>query len=245
MQRVRKVSLAVVLAVLFVGICIGLRGRLARYGIAAWQRVRGRKTVADRVEQFGPAVRARLAPHFNAAGASYPPSKLVFAGLKKERVFEVWASDGAGPLKLVRTYAIVGVSGALGPKLKEGDCQVPEGLYRIESLNPNSMFHLSLRVNYPNEFDREQARRESRSNLGGDIMIHGGTASIGCLAMGDQAAEDLFVLAAETGIENISVVLSPVDLRKTPAPSADRPLPVWADRLYADIASRLRQLGTQ
>ena len=191
------------------------------------------------------AARARLAPYFAAAGIGYPSSKLAFVGLKKERTFEVWASDGAGPLKRVRIYPIVGASGTLGPKLREGDCQVPDGFYRIESLNPNSMFHLSLRVSYPNELDREQARRGNRTNLGGYIMIHGGTASIGCLAMGDQAVEDLFVFAAETGIENISVILGLLDLRKMPPPSLDHPLPAWADRLYAEIAGRLRLLDAR
>ena len=242
MQRVKKVSLIVPLAVLFVGLGIAMRGRLVRYGIAGWQRVKGRKTVADRVAQFGSAARARLAPYFDAAGVSYPPGKLIFVGLKRERLFEVWASGQTGLPKLILTYPIVGASGTLGPKLREGDCQVPEGLYRIESLNPNSMFHLSLRVNYPNEFDRDQARRDNRTNLGGDIMIHGGTASIGCLAMGDQAAEDLFVLAAETGIENISVILSPVDFRKPQGPQFDRSLPSWPQELYEEIQQSLARL---
>ncbi|MHC4642127.1 MAG: L,D-transpeptidase family protein, partial [Planctomycetota bacterium] len=128
------------------------------------------------------------------------------------------------------------------PKLKEGDRQVPEGLYRIESLNPNSMFHLSLRINYPNEFDREQAKHENRTNLGGDIMIHGSNVSIGCLAMGDETAEDLFILTAETGIENISVILSPVDFRKSTFPEVTYSLSEWTDVLYEQIKQELSKL---
>ena len=148
-------------------------------------------------------------------------------------------------MNLIRTYPVLAASGRLGPKLKEGDRQVPEGLYRIESLNPNSMFHLSLRVNYPNEFDRRQASRESRTNLGGDIMIHGSNASIGCLAMGDEAAEDLFILAAETGIDKITVLLSPVDFRKRAMPEVTHPLPEWTDVLYEQIKQELSKLKIQ
>jgi murein L,D-transpeptidase YafK len=95
---------------------------------------------------------------------------------------------------------------------------VPEGVYPIESLNPNSRFHVALRVGYPSPFDRRNAEREGRTQLGGDIMIHGGAASIGCLAMGDPVAEELFVLAAGVGVERVHAVLSPVDLRKRPMP---------------------------
>lgn len=83
----------------------------------------------------------------------------------------------------------------------------PEGVYVIEWLNPNSRYHLSMRVSYPNAWDRQEATRENRTQLGGDIMIHGSNASIGCLAMGDEAAEDLFILAARTGISHVDVIL--------------------------------------
>jgi murein L,D-transpeptidase YafK len=66
-------------------------------------------------------------------------------------------------------------SGGLGPKLGAGDRQGPERIYAIESLNPNSLFHLSMRLNYPNEFDQMRAKQDGRSDLGGDIMIHGST----------------------------------------------------------------------
>jgi murein L,D-transpeptidase YafK len=125
--------------------------------------------------------------------------------------------------------------------LRKGDGQVPEGIYRIESLNPNSRYHLSLRVSYPNEFDRARAKREQRTNPGGDIMIHGGAASIGCLAMGDEAAEELFVLAALTGIRNITVVLSPVDFRKRDVSSP----PAGTEALYAEIRKQLAGLPVQ
>jgi len=143
----------------------------------------------------------------------------------------------------LRDYPIRGMSGTLGPKLREGDRQVPEGLYRVESLNPNSRYHLALRVNYPNDHDRRRGREDGRTALGSDIMIHGNTCSIGCLAMGNEAAEDLFVLAAETGVENIAVILSPVDFRARDLPADTPLLPPWAGELYAAIRQELHALG--
>jgi len=200
------------------------------------------KTVSDRLAEFGDIVHARLQPRFREIGVAYPPKKLVLVGLKQERQLELWVSDGSHYFSNLKTYPILAASGTSGPKLKEGDRQVPEGLYKIESLNPNSRFHLALRVNYPNAFDKEHGRRDGRSNLGGDIMIHGGAASIGCLAMGDQAAEDLFVLAAETGIKNISVILTPLDFRVRELPSNSPPSPSWTPKLYSQIRKALAPL---
>jgi len=109
-------------------------------------------------------------------------------------------------------------------------------------LNPNSRYHLSLRIGYPNEFDRAQAAREGRTKLGGDIMIHGGAVSIGCLAMGDEAVEDLFVLAADAGIKNITVILAPVDFRAGNPLSESAKLPEWTGPLYQEITTRLAAL---
>jgi hypothetical protein len=199
-------------------------------------------TVASRLAEHGAAARARLAPRFRRAGVAYPPGAVALVGLKRERVLQVYAGSRRDALVHIADHAVLAASGGPGPKLREGDGQVPEGLYGIELLNPNSAFHLSLRVNYPNAFDRRRAAEDRRTRLGGDIMIHGNAVSIGCLAMGDEVAEDLFVLAADTGLARIAVILAPWDLRREPAPSGDPSLPGWAPRLYADIASALARL---
>lgn len=205
----------------------------------------GQKTVAQRVAQFGSAVDQRLNPSFAAQGVSYPPERLVFVGIKKDNQLEVYAAGKSQELRLIRTYPILCASGKLGPKLKEGDRQVPEGLYAIQLLNPNSLYHLSLRVNYPNDFDRAQAAKDGRTELGGDIMIHGKNVSIGCLAMGDEVAEDLFILAARTGIKNIRVILTPVDFRKETVTAAQLSQPAWVQELYATVARELTALQRQ
>jgi hypothetical protein len=173
------------------------------------------RTVEQVMAALGDAVEARLRPHFDRAGVAYPPPRLVIVAFKAENRLDLHAPDATGRLRWIRSYPILAASGGPGPKLREGDMQVPEGFYRIELLNPNSLFHLSLRVNYPNDEDLARARAEGRdpATLGGDIMIHGGAASIGCLAMGDPAAEDLFVLVQRTGLTDVELILTPRDLR--------------------------------
>jgi hypothetical protein len=202
-----------------------------------------RFSVEQRLERHGPQARARLRPYVSAAGSTYPPVKLVLLALKQERRLEVYVGDAGGHAKFLRSYPILAASGTLGPKLREGDLQVPEGVYAIELLNPNSRFHLSLRVNYPNQFDRQQAAAEGRTRLGGDIMIHGSNQSIGCIAIGDQAIEDLFVLAADVGLSKITVLISPLDFRnKDMHDSQLAQLPTWLPGLYQDLAARLKGL---
>ena len=195
-------------------------------------------TVQDRVTQYGAPVRARMEPLFKTNAIPYPAARLTLIALKEEKRLELWAGAAKGPMRLIKTYPIKAASGVAGPKLREGDRQVPEGIYAIESLNPNSRFHLSLRINYPNAFDRARAKEERRVNLGGDIMIHGNAVSIGCLAMGDEAAEELFVLAAQTGVKNITVLLCPCDLRVqnfTPPFTA----PEWTTTVYKNLKTAL------
>lgn len=201
----------------------------------------GRETIASRLAQYGPAARGRLLPFFEDAGVAYPPKRLVFAFFKSAQMLEVYAANTTGTLKFIREFRVVKSSGKMGPKLREGDRQVPEGVYGIEYLNPNSSYHLSMAISYPNEFDRERAREDGRTKLGGDIMIHGKNVSIGCLAMGDEAAEDLFVLTADTGASRISVLLSPVDFRHEELPDG-LSLPPWTGELYAQLEHELGRL---
>jgi L,D-transpeptidase catalytic domain len=236
---IRRTYLFIILLV-FALCAIAFRSHLAAPNTTG--TMTGEKTVSDRLSEFGVVVHARLQPRFREIGVDYPPKKLILVGLKQERQLEVWVSDGSHDFRFLKAYPILAASGTIGPKLREGDRQVPEGLYKIESLNPNSRFHLALRVNYPNDFDKEHGRRDGRTNLGGDIMIHGSAVSIGCLAMGDQAAEDLFVLAAETGIKNISVILTPLDFRVRDLPSNSPPSPSWTPELYSEVRKALASL---
>lgn len=201
--------------------------------------MRGQQTVEDRLREFGAAADGRWIPACAAAGVAYPPGEVALLAFKDRRRMEVYARAGdAAPWRWLRDYPILAASGGPGPKLREGDRQVPEGIYAIESLNPNSLFHVSLRLDYPNRADRERALADGRSGLGGDIMIHGSSVSVGCLAMGDQAAEDLFTLACRCGIGRVRVLMTPADPRRQallPRP-AD---PTWVADLYRELTAAI------
>lgn len=200
--------------------------------------VRGRYTQQQRLSAYGPSVAERLAPAMLAADLTYPPHSIALIAFKDARTLDLYArSAGDAPWRFIKQYPILGASGKPGPKLASGDRQVPEGRYIVESLNPNSRFHLSLRLNYPNAFDIEMADRDGRTRLGSDIMIHGGTASVGCLAMGDPAAEELFVLAAQTS-EPVLVLISPADLRVIAPNAPDNP-PSWIGELHEQLRTYL------
>lgn len=210
--------------------------------IVAWGggTVAERRTVADVVRALGPAARARLQPHFERAGVAYPPRAATFVALKAERRFELWAEDARGR-RFVREYDIQAASGRQGPKLVEGDLQVPEGVYRVLFLNPMSSYHLSMKLDYPNAFDRRQAARDRRTRLGGDIFIHGRAVSIGCIALGDPAIEELFVLAHDVGVPRLKAVIAPLDFRRQrPDAASLRPDLPWLPELYARLESELR-----
>jgi murein L,D-transpeptidase YafK len=111
---------------------------------------------------------------------------------KQERELELWARTGTGVYALLDTWPICTYSGELGPKLRQGDGQAPEGVYQVGrgQLNPFSSYHLSFDLGYPNAFDRAHRR------TGDYLMVHGSCVSIGCYAMGDDGIEEIYSLLA-------------------------------------------------
>ncbi|HLO97745.1 MAG TPA: L,D-transpeptidase family protein, partial [Fimbriimonas sp.] len=135
---------------------------------------------------------ATLKAMCKAKGITYPPKRIFLRGLKQEKLLEVWASNGPNSkLALLKKYEVLAASGTAGPKRKEGDLQVPEGVYYVDRFNPKSRFHLSLGLNYPNKSDLIHGDKE---RPGFDIFIHGSNVSIGCFAMGDPAIEEIYTL---------------------------------------------------
>lgn len=197
------------------------------------------RTVDDVLSLYGDKVRERLQPRFLFAGVDWPPQRVSLVAFKDTRLMELWALSDAG-WQHIKDYRVKAMSGHKGPKLLEGDRQVPEGEYGIELLNPNSAYHLSLKLDYPNAYDRQQAQQDGRSNLGGDIFIHGGRVSSGCVAVGDIASEELFVLAAMIGEPNVSVLITPRDYRFRPRQPVNQNAPAWVEDLHGQIANRLQ-----
>jgi len=226
------------LLLVFAGYFFLKHGRSVR--APATQRIKGKRTVCDVLRDIGPSAESRLTPAFEEANAPYPPSRVALIALKDERQLELWATDNENSTWMrVHSYTITAASGKPGPKRHEGDMQVPEGHYRIIGLNPNSSYHLSMKLDYPSAFDQQKAREENRSDLGGDIFIHGKAVSSGCIAVGDEAIEELFTLVARIGKANVKVLIAPNDLRKGP-PATESTVP-WVLDLYADLAKEMRE----
>ncbi|MDD3875675.1 MAG: murein L,D-transpeptidase [Bacteroidales bacterium] len=113
--------------------------------------------------------------------------------LKEEYELEVWIKK-INSYALFKTYKICSYSGGLGPKKREGDGKSPEGFYTVgpRQLNPNSNFHLSFNLGYPNAYDR------AHSYTGSALMVHGNCVSIGCYAMTDDYIEEIYAIAQKT-----------------------------------------------
>ena len=111
---------------------------------------------------------------------------------KQSNELEVWLQKADGTFDLFKTYPICTWSGELGPKLRQGDRQAPEGFYFVTpaAMNPQSAYHLSFNLGYPNAYDHAHGR------TGDYLMVHGNCVSIGCYAMTDKGIEELYLLAA-------------------------------------------------
>jgi murein L,D-transpeptidase YafK len=219
-------AVPLVVAALTVALVPAARSRV--WGL--YTHLRGRQSVESMLASIGPAARARL------PGLA-PGDTVTLVAFKREKRIDVLAQAGSGVPRVLKSYPILAASGGPGPKTREGDNQVPEGLYHVESLNPNSAFHLALRLDYPSGEDIAAAKAEGRNpaTLGGDIMIHGSAASVGCLALGDEAIEEVFTLAADAGLDHVRVVILPHDLRAEPA-TDPRP---WVAARYAQLRAIL------
>ncbi|WP_163835240.1 L,D-transpeptidase family protein [Spartinivicinus ruber] len=204
----------------------------------------GVRTVKDVIDHYQEDVQGRLKPYLDRAGFKELPTALTLLGIKNEKKLELWGQNLAGEWLFIRNFPVLAASGKAGPKLREGDKQVPEGVYKVVGFNPNSRFHLSMKINYPNSFDLKYAKLEGRHRPGGNIFIHGKAASIGCLAIGDRAIEELFVLSALVGKENIRVIIAPSDPRKSQL-KVNRPLPWWTNKLYQQISTEFTEFVPQ
>lgn len=148
---------------------------------------------------------------------------------KQEARLELWMQPANHQrFTLFKSYPIAALSGVLGPKLAEGDRQVPEGFYAFgeRHLHPASAYHLAINIGFPNAYDRAHQR------TGSFIMIHGGNASIGCLAMTDSAIEEIYTLcsaALKNGQPFIRVHLFPFEMttKKLAVARGARWLPFW------------------
>ena len=179
----------------------------------------------DRVAAARVNVGERLRGRFAAVGLSYPAEAVFLRAFKHENRLELWArgADGAA-FRLVHAYPVLAASGGPGPKRCEGDAQVPEGFYTVAVFNPRSRYHLSLGLDYPNASDLQ--RTTNPAAPGSEIYIHGKALSLGCLAMGDPAIEEIFLAASDSRVRPVGVHVFPARMdangwREVLAPAAE------------------------
>lgn len=148
---------------------------------------------------------------FEKVGLQWPPKEIYIRSFKYDSQLEVWVRDaGSANFKLFKTYKVCALAGTLGPKRMEGDYQVPEGFYYITEFNPRSDFHLSLKLNYPNQSDKKLS---DSLRPGGGIYIHGSCVTVGCIPINDMQIEELYLIAAtakNNGQDFIPVHIFPI-----------------------------------
>ncbi len=146
------------------------------------------ESTAPHLKPIPAAAQARMAKLGMTADA--PVLMRIF---KEEAELEIWKKKDDGRFHLFKSYPVCFFSGELGPKLKEGDKQAPEGFYTVSPglMNPNSDFHLSFNLGYPNRYDAAHGR------TGAHLMVHGDCSSAGCYAMTDALIEEIYAIARE------------------------------------------------
>ena len=139
--------------------------------------------------------------------------QLYVRAFKNEKILEVWIKEkNADQFTLLHTYEFCTSSGSLGPKRRQGDLQIPEGVYHINHFNPESNFYLSLGLNYPNASDKLLSDKQ---HPGSAIYIHGNCVTIGCIPLTDDKIKEVYIMAVEArngGQEKIPVHIFPTRL---------------------------------
>jgi murein L,D-transpeptidase YafK len=169
------------------------------------------KKNSTRVAEAASRMEDSVKKQFKKQNLVWPPAEVYVRSFKYDRQLELWVKgDSKEPYKLFKTYKVCMQSGTMGPKRMEGDYQVPEGFYYINEFNPNSAYHLSLGLNYPNASD---VILSDQNRPGSNIYIHGNCVSTGCIPISDVPMEELFIIAGaakEQGQEFIPVHVYPV-----------------------------------
>lgn len=189
---------------------------LSVYGVRAQQSFLDNQKLFPKV---GTAYRDKeeaLKKEFEQKGLTYPAKYIFLRSFKLDSELEIWVKNNVNDtFRLFKSYRVCTLSGKMGPKRKEGDRQVPEGFYYINDFNPNSNYHLSLGLNYPNFSDKILS---DPKKPGGDIYIHGSCLTVGCIPLTDEFIEEVYVLAVNAknaGQDFIPVHVYPVRFGNT------------------------------
>ncbi|HZG26294.1 MAG TPA: L,D-transpeptidase family protein [Chitinophagaceae bacterium] len=181
-----------------------------------------------------------LMKQFRQKGLQWPAKNIYIRSFKYDSKLEVWVkAEKNQQFKLFKTYKVCAMAGTLGPKRMQGDYQVPEGFYHINEFNPNSLYHLSLGLNYPNLSDKMLS---DSLQPGGDIYIHGSCVTTGCIPITNPQIEELYILAAfarNQGQDFIPVHIFPIDFQ---VPKSEEYLKKYLQTFseYAAFASQMK-----
>jgi murein L,D-transpeptidase YafK len=169
---------------------------------------------SERVREAMNKYNDTLKKEFKAKNINWPPSDVYIRAFKSQNEMELWArNNAASEYKKIKTYNVCAISGSLGPKRQQGDKQVPEGYYFIDDFNPKSEYHLSMLLSYPNYSDESRGN----GNPGGDIYIHGGCLTVGCLPMNNNGIKEIYTACLQArlnGQEYIPVHIFPTRMNK-------------------------------
>lgn len=179
-----------------------------------------------------------LKQEFAKKNIPWPAKYIYIRSFKYDGELEIWVKQNRNDtFQLFKTYRVCLQSGTMGPKRMEGDFQVPEGFYYITRFNPNSAYHLSLGLNYPNASDRILS---DPIRPGSGIYIHGSCVSVGCIPVTDSDVEEIYILAANAhnaGQEYIPVNVFPIRYKKK---SSEEYL-----KLFLDDHPEIKSFATQ
>lgn len=135
-----------------------------------------------------------LRAQFARAGLTWPAHEVYIRSFKYDSQLEVWVrNNDSDPFTLFKTYNVCVMAGSIGPKRIEGDYQVPEGFYYISQFNPRSEYHLSLKLDYPNESDNILS---DPTKPGDGIYIHGNCVSVGCIPLQNDQIDEVYLIAS-------------------------------------------------
>lgn len=158
----------------------------------------------------------QLKKEFEKKGLTYPAKYIFLRSFKLDSELEIWVKNKpTDTFRLFKSYRVCTLSGKMGPKRKEGDMQVPEGFYYINDFNPNSNYHLSLGINYPNFSDKVLS---DPKKPGKEIYIHGSCLTIGCIPLTDEFIDEVYILAVNAknaGQDFIPVHVFPIKFGNT------------------------------
>jgi len=171
---------------------------------------------SDRVGEARRWHQSQIDSLFDNLGVVYPPERVLITAYKNEQILQLWIKPkNQNGFLLAREYKFTAYCGKLGPKRKQGDLQIPEGFYYINCFNPRSRFHLALGINYPNASDKILS---DKRHPGGDVAIHGSSVTIGCIPIGNEAIEELYIIYLDTkskGQRKIPVYIFPCQMDST------------------------------